>query len=176
VVEGPGGDRVGRPSVFGDPDPTGVAQAPLGLPHGCGLWVEHEPRIAGFRQVMTTRADWWATEQVGRHGRATSGLCAELECDWRTINDTDNSDLARTFVARLATDLQHQDCPPETRQLGPTIARWSAQISAWHQARVSSRSTEAANNPPKRVKRVAFGFTSFTNQRIRSLLNAGHPD
>ena len=32
------------------------------------------------------------------------------------------------------------------------------------------------NNLAKQVKRVTFGFTSFTNNRIRSLLNAGHPD
>ena len=32
------------------------------------------------------------------------------------------------------------------------------------------------NNLIKRVKRVAFGFTSFRNYRIRSLLYAGKPD
>ena len=54
--------------------------------------------------------------------------------------------------------------------------RWATQISAWHQARVSNGPTEAANNLVKRVKRVAFGFTSFTNYRIRSLLCTGRPD
>ena len=32
------------------------------------------------------------------------------------------------------------------------------------------------NNLIKRVKRVAFGFTSFRNYRIRSLLYAGRPN
>lgn len=335
-------------------------------PQGCGSWVEQDSRIAGSRQVMTTRAGRWATEQVGRHGRAISGLTTELGCDWHTINDTvvaygrllvdvaerigtvdalgldevlfvrrgrwrrqawsttivdvntgqlldviegrsaagacewlagrpqewldeirwavldlsgpwrlafdtmlpdaaqvadpfhlvklanerldevrrrvqnetlghrgrkddplyrgrrlltkaderlddkgrskllglldagdphgevrtawhakevvrsiydiDDPDLAVTFVDRLAQDLQDDDCPPEIRRLGRTIARWAAQISAWHRARVSNGPTEAANNLVKRVKRVAFGFTSFTNYRIRSLLYAGKPN
>jgi Transposase len=36
--------------------------------------------------------------------------------------------------------------------------------------------TEAVNNLIKRVKRAAFGFTSFRNYRIRLLLYAGKPD
>jgi len=32
------------------------------------------------------------------------------------------------------------------------------------------------NNLAKRVKRVAFGFRSFKNYRIRALLYAGKPD
>jgi len=39
-------------------------------------------------------------------------------------------------------------------------------------AKVSNGPTEAANNLIKRVKRAAFGFTSFRNYRIRSLLYA----
>ena len=38
------------------------------------------------------------------------------------------------------------------------------------------RPTEAVNNLIKRVKRAAFGFTSFRNYRIRSLLYAGKPN
>ena len=43
---------------------------------------------------------------------------------------------------------------------------------------VTSRTgpTEAMNNLIKRVKRVAFGFTSFRTYRIRALLYAGKPD
>ena len=32
------------------------------------------------------------------------------------------------------------------------------------------------NNLVKRVKRAAFGFTNFTNYRIRALLYAGKPN
>ena len=40
---------------------------------------------------------------------------------------------------------------------------------------VSNGPTEAANNLIKRVKRAAFGFTSFRNFRVRALLYAGKP-
>ncbi len=43
-------------------------------------------------------------------------------------------------------------------------------------AQVSNGSTEADNNLVKRVKRVAFGFASFENYRIRALLCAGKPN
>ncbi len=36
--------------------------------------------------------------------------------------------------------------------------------------------TEAMNNLAKRIKRVGFGFRSFANYRIRTLLYAGKPD
>ena len=64
----------------------------------------------------------------------------------------------------------------QVRQLGRTIIKWRTQIAAWHQAHVSNGPTEAANNLIKRVKRVAFGFTSFRNYRIRTLLYAGRPN
>jgi transposase len=38
---------------------------------------------------------------------------------------------------------------------------------------MSNGPTEAVNNLIKRVKRVAFGFTSFWNYQIRSLLYSG---
>jgi transposase len=41
---------------------------------------------------------------------------------------------------------------------------------------VSNGPTEAVNNLIKRVKRAAFGFTSFRNYRIRSLLYAEKPN
>ncbi len=46
---------------------------------------------------------------------------------------------------------------------------------AWHRSHVSNGPTEAANNLIKRVKRAAFGFSSFRNYRVRALLYAGKP-
>jgi hypothetical protein len=58
-----------------------------------------------------------------------------------------------------------------------TLIRWKHQIAAWHEAQLSNGHTEAAvNNLLKRVKREAFGFTSFRNYRIRSLLYVGPPN
>src|SRR5690606_20602153 len=79
----------------------------------------------------------------------------------RGIYDIDD-DHAEVCVERLGHDLQEESCPPEIRQLGRTIVRWSTQIAAWHRARVSNGPTEAANNLIKRVKRVAFGFRRFS--------------
>lgn len=84
--------------------------------------------------------------------------------------------LAEEFVERLSADLQDGDRPGEIRQLGRTIARWSHQIVAWRRAHATNGPTESANNLIKRAKRIAFGFRSFANHRIRSLLHADKPD
>lgn len=55
---------------------------------GCGLvWTEQQPQIASARCALTTRAARWATEQVGRHGRAVSEVAADLGCGWHTVMD-----------------------------------------------------------------------------------------
>ncbi len=59
---------------------------------------------------------------------------------------------------------------------GAPCIRWKHEIAAWHRAHVTNGPTEAVNNLIKRVKRAAFGFTSFRNYRVRSLLYAGKPD
>ena len=69
-----------------------------------------------------------------------------------------------------------RDIPIEVRSLGRTLARWRDQIVAWHRSHVSNGPTEAANNLIMRVKRAAFGFSSFRNFRVRALLYAGKPD
>ena len=80
-------------------------------------------------------------------------------------------DLALEWVTQLGHDLQDADY-----SLGRTLIRWRNEIAAWHRARVTNGPTEAVNNLIKRVKRAAFGFTSFRNYRIRSLLYAGKPN
>ena len=83
---------------------------------------------------------------------------------------------AREWIERLIVDMADRDNPIEVRSLGRTLARWSDQIVAWHRSHVSNGPTEAANNLIKRVKRAAFGFSSFRNFRVRALLYAGKPD
>ncbi len=87
-----------------------------------------------------------------------------------------DADVALEWVTQLGHDLQDKDYPVEARSLGRTLIRWRHQIAAWHLAHVSNGPTEAVNNLIKRVKRAAFGFTSFRNYRIRSLLYAGKPN
>jgi len=85
-------------------------------------------------------------------------------------------EVALEWVTQLGWDLQDTDYPIEARSLGRTLLRWKHQIAAWHRAHVSNGPTEAVNNLVKRVKRAAFGFASFRNYRIRSLLYAGKPN
>lgn len=85
-------------------------------------------------------------------------------------------DLALHWVTQLGEDLQDQDYPSEARSLGRTLIRWRHEIAAWHGAQVTNGPTEAMNNLAKRIKRIAFGFTSFRNYRIRALLYAGRPN
>jgi transposase len=59
---------------------------------------------------------------------------------------------------------------------GRTIARWAAQIVAWHRSHVTNGPTEAVKNLAKRIKRVAFGLVNFRHHRVRCLLYAGKPD
>ncbi|MGH7745595.1 MAG: ISL3 family transposase, partial [Candidatus Dormibacteria bacterium] len=54
----------------------------------CGrrTWVLQDHRIAAKNCLLTTRAAKWATTQVGG-GRTVTEVCAELACDWHTVND-----------------------------------------------------------------------------------------
>jgi transposase len=94
----------------------------------------------------------------------------------RSVYAIDDPELAVEFVTQLGIDLQDESCPPEIRRLGRTISKWRHQIAAWHQAKFTNGPTEAVNNLIKRVKRVAFGITNWTNYRTRSLLYAGQPN
>jgi hypothetical protein len=86
-----------------------------------------------------------------------------------------DADVALEWVTQLGHDLQDKDYPIEARSLGRTLIRWRHQIAAWHMFHVSNGPTEAVNNLIKRVKRAAFGLTSFQNYPIGSLLYAGKP-
>jgi transposase len=94
----------------------------------------------------------------------------------RSISAINDGELAVEFVAQLGIDLQDHSCPAEVQRFGRTITKWRDQIAAWHRARFTNGPTEAVNNLIKRVKRVAFGITNWTNYRTRSLLYAGKPN
>ena len=108
-------------------------------------------------------------EREGHRGRKRDPL-------YRGRDDHHDAALALEFVQRLGHDLQDPELPEEARSLGRILLRWKHQIAAWHEAHMSNRPTEAANNLIKRVKRVALGFRRFRNYRIRALLYAGKPN
>lgn len=87
-----------------------------------------------------------------------------------------DTEVALASIDELVADMTDKDMPIEVRSLGRTLKRWRSQIAAWHTAHVTNGPTEAVNNLLKRVKRAAFGFTSFRNYRVRSLLYAGKPN
>jgi transposase len=107
------------------------------------------------------------------HGEVTAAWHAKEAV--RELYTHTDATLALRWLERLAADLKDTDNPPEVRSLGRTLLRWKHQIVAWHRSHVSNGPTESMNNLIKRVKRGAFGFTSFRNYRIRSLLYAGKP-
>ena len=72
--------------------------------------------------------------------------------------------------------MKAEDKPPEVRSLARTLERWKGHIVAWHTEKLTNGPTEAMNNLVKRVKRAAFGFRTFRNFRVRSLLYAGRPN
>lgn len=80
---------------------------------------------------------------------------------------------AAAYLTALSTDLRDPARHPETRKLGRTLRTWHHEILAWHTTHASSGPTEGQNNLIKATKRVGFGFRSFTNYRIRVLLDAG---
>ena len=84
-------------------------------------------------------------------------------------------ELATEWIDELIRDMADATWPVEVRSLGGTLARWRDEILAWHRAHFTNGPTEAMNNLIKRVKRTTFGFTSFRNYRVRSLLYAGNP-
>jgi transposase len=144
---------------------------------------KHDPLYRA--RLLLTKAD----ERLSDNGREKlMGLLnagdpkGEVLATWRAkelvrgLYDHHDADLALEFVRRLGNDLQDPELPEEARSLGRTLLRWQHQIAAWHQAHVSNGPTEAVNNLIKRVKRVAFGFRSFRNYRIRALLYAGKPN
>jgi transposase len=93
----------------------------------------------------------------------------------RGIYDHHDEPLAREWIDRLIDDMADKDNPVEVRSFSRTLRRWKEQVLAWHRKHVSNGPTEALNNLIKRVKRAAFGFTSFRNYRVRALLYAGSP-
>ncbi len=106
----------------------------------------------------------------------------QVEATWsakeavRELYTVPDYDLAAQFIDELIRDMADKTWPIEVRSLSRTLKRWRNEIIAWHKLHITNGPTEAMNNLAKRVKRVAFGFRSFRNYRIRALLYAGKPN
>jgi len=106
----------------------------------------------------------------------------QVESTWtakealRELYTIPDYELAGEFIDGLIADMADPSWPPEVRSLGRTLKKWRREIIAWHKLHITNGPTESMNNLAKRVKRVAFGFRSFRNYRVRSLLYAGKPN
>ena len=94
----------------------------------------------------------------------------------RRIYQQPDATAAADWIDQITSDFASVGCRTRSAASAAPCERWSAQIVAWHDARVSNGPTEAINNLIKRVKRVAFGFRRFDHYRIRALLYAGKPN
>lgn len=81
----------------------------------------------------------------------------------------------KRILDELIEHCQKIAMPPEVQKLGSTLKTWYSQVLAYHQAHHTNGPTEAINNLIKRVKRIGYGFTNFTNYRTRVLLYADKP-
>ena len=161
--------RVPTPGAERDPRTPGPqVRSPLSLPTPA-----HQGQGAPRRQRATRSSP---DSFVPAIPTATWPRCGRPRKRCASSTPTAIADLALEWVTQLGDDLQDTDYPIEARSLGRTLIRWKHQIAAWHHAHVTNGPTEAVNNLIKRVKRAAFGFTSFRNYRIRSLLYAGKPN
>jgi transposase len=61
----------------------------------------------------------------------------------------------------------------EVRGLARTLAQWREPILAWHATGHTNGPVEGLNSLIKKVKRIAAGFRSFANYRLRILLACG---
>ena len=83
----------------------------------------------------------------------------------------DRFEAARCFDAFVAEC--NGSSAPELHRLARTAGRWRGEILAHHATGASNGRTEATNLVVKKVVRVAHGFRSFDNYRLRILLHAG---
>ncbi len=103
----------------------------------------------------------------------------ELQMTWHAaqsipeLYEVTDFALAEEFIDELIRDMAESTFPVEVRSLSKTLKRWRTEIIAWHKRQITNGPTESMNNL---AKRVAFGFRSFRNYRIRALLYAGKPN
>jgi transposase len=80
--------------------------------------------------------------------------------------------IARQWLTGLITDCKRA-VGAEVRGLARTLTQWREPILAWHTTGHTSGPIEGLNSLIKKVKRIAAGFRSFANYRLRILLACG---
>ncbi|HVA07151.1 MAG TPA: transposase [Acidimicrobiales bacterium] len=138
-------------------------------------------RVRRLLQMSKRRLDEDGTEKILGYLKAGDPY-GHVQAMWHAaqsvpeLYEVEDYELAGEFIDELIRDMADPTWPVEVRSLGRTLKRWRKEIIAWHKLHVTNGPTESMNNLAKRVKRVAFGFRSFRNYRIRALLYAGKPN
>ena len=101
---------------------------------GCpvGSFVEQDERVAARRARLTTRACWWAIEQIRREHASVNGLRRQLGAGWRTVWEA-------------IRPLLQQAADQESRFAGVTILGVDEHV--WHH--VSTKPFEDVGRGPK---------------------------
>lgn len=79
-----------------------------------------------------------------------------------------DAELAGRWLDALIEDCRDRRAK-EVRGMAGTLKRWQNQILAFHTTGASNGPTEGLNSIIKKVERVAAGFRSFANYRLRIL-------
>jgi len=58
---------------------------------------------------------------------------------------------------------------PEILSLRKTLLKWKNEILAYFETKITNAKTEGYNNKAKVIKRIAYGFWSFKNYRLKLL-------
>jgi transposase len=97
-----------------------------------GVFTEQDPDVAAPRALLTTRACWWAINQIRREHASIRGLARQLATTWNTVWSS-----VRPLLEAMADD--------ESRFAG--VARLGVDEHVWHH--VSERPTDQGGRGSK---------------------------
>ena len=103
---------------------------------GCpvGSFVEQDDRVAVPRSKLTTRAAWWAIQQIRREHASVNGVRRQLGCGWRTV------------WSSIKPLLQAADTDPSRFE---NVTRLGVDEHIWHH--VSTKAIEDGGRGPKEL-------------------------
>lgn len=87
------------------------------------------------------------------------------------IYRTRGAERASKALEAILTDLRLYDQDPDLRRLRFTLARWKTEILNYFHTGLTNAMTEGFNNKAKLVRKMAYGYRSRENYKLR-LLNA----
>lgn len=132
-------------------------------------------RILRRRHDRLTERQWARLSAALTVGDPNEEITAAWLVAQRLMQAYANPDRAAGKIAAEQVITMAKTCPvPEIARLGRTLTAWRSEFLArFDHPEVSNGPTENLNLKIKNTKRVARGYRSFTNYRLRLLLNHG---